>query len=94
MKLSGGRDNGDGGTHEPSGQWKVVPTPRVSILPNGHTDLDEAKDRFRRVREPPLRISQPCVTEANASDAVRMLYGSNFNTATYSWALKHTTVVV
>ena len=51
MKLSGGRDNGDGGTHEPSGQWKVVSTPRLSILPDGHTDLDEAKVIFRRVRE-------------------------------------------
>ena len=82
MKLIGGKENGDGGTHKPSGQWKVVSSPRLSIvLPDGHTDLDEAKDRFRRVREPPLRISQPCVTEANASDAVRILYGSNFNTA-------------
>ena len=51
VKLSGGRDNGDGGTHEPSGQWKVVSTPRLSILPDGHTDLDEAKVIFRRVRE-------------------------------------------
>ena len=58
VKFIGGRDNGDGGTHKPSGQWKVVSTPRLSILPDGHTDLldVEAKDIFRRVRELLLQL--------------------------------------
>ena len=51
VKLNGGRDNGDGGTHKPSGQWKVVSGPTSSILPDGHEDSNEAIYTFRRVRE-------------------------------------------
>ena len=51
MKLIRGKDNGDGGTHKPSGQWMTVSFPRSSILPDGHEDSDEATDRFRRLRE-------------------------------------------
>ena len=51
MKLIRGKDNGDGGTHQPCGQWMTVSFPRSSILPDGHEDSDEATDRFRRVRE-------------------------------------------
>ena len=50
MKFNGAKDNGDGGTHTPSGQWMTVSFPRSSILPDGHEDEDEAKDVFRRVR--------------------------------------------
>ena len=49
-KLIWGKDNGDGGTHKPSGQWMTVSVPRLSILPDVHEDSDEAKDVFRRVR--------------------------------------------
>ena len=45
-----GKDNGDGGIHRPSGQWMVVSFPRLSILPDGHEDSDEAKDTFRSIR--------------------------------------------
>ena len=54
MKLIGGKDNGDGGTHKPSGQWMTVSPPRLSILLDGHENSDEATDTFRRVREPVL----------------------------------------
>ena len=54
MKLIRGKDSGDGGIHQPSGQWMVVVSPRLSILFDGHDDSDEAKDTFRRVREPRL----------------------------------------
>ena len=67
MKLIRGKDNGDGGTHKPSGQWMTPSFPRSSILLDGHEDSDEATDTFRRVRKlvlPMLRISQPCVREA------------------------------
>ena len=46
----GGKDNGDGGIHRPSGQWMVVSFPKLSILPDGHEDSDEAKDTFRSIR--------------------------------------------
>ena len=65
MKLIRGKDNGDGGIHKPSGQWMTVSFPRSSILLNGHDDLDEANDTFRRVRELKLKMSQPCVPEAD-----------------------------
>ena len=54
MKFIGAKDNGDGGIHRPSGQSVTVSVPRFSILPDGHEDSDEAKDVFRRVREPML----------------------------------------
>ena len=56
MKLIGGRFSGDGGTHQPSGQYMVVliPSDRSSILPDGHEDSDEATEMFRRVRVPSL----------------------------------------
>ena len=63
VKFIGGKENGDGGTHKPSGQWMMVSSPRTSILLDGHEDLDEAKEIFRRVRWlllSPL-ISQACV---------------------------------
>ena len=50
MKFIGGKDNGDGGIHRPSGQWMLVFSPRLSILPDGHKDVDEAKDTFRSIR--------------------------------------------
>ena len=50
VNFIGGKDNGDGGTHKPSGQWMTVSVARVSILPDVHEDSDEAKDVFRRVR--------------------------------------------
>eukprot|EP00964_Phaeocystis_antarctica_P055728 scaffold32801_cov66-Phaeocystis_antarctica.AAC.2 len=50
VKFIGGKVNGDGGIHQPSGQWMTVPLPRSSILPDGHEDSDEATDTFRRVR--------------------------------------------
>ena len=50
MKLIGAKENGDGGPHQPSGQWMTVCLPRSSILPDRHKD--EAKDIFRRLREP------------------------------------------
>ena len=53
-KFIGGKDNGDGGTHKPSGQWMTVYFPRLSILPDVHDESDEAKDVFCRVREPSL----------------------------------------
>ena len=49
MKFIGGKDNGDGGIHRPSGQWMTVSVPRSSILPDGHEDSDEANETFRRV---------------------------------------------
>ena len=55
MKLIGDKTNGDGGVHRPSGQWMTVSLPRLSILPDGHEDLDEAIDKFRRVRVPDER---------------------------------------
>ena len=63
MKFIGGKDNGGGGIHRPSGQWMTVSAARLSILPDGQEDLDEATEKFRRVAklEPVLYISQPCV---------------------------------
>ena len=53
--FAGGQTNGDGGTHQPSGQWIVVSSSRSSMLvPFGHEDSDEATDIFRRVRVPVL----------------------------------------
>ena len=51
MKFIGGKDNGDGGIHRPSGQWMTVSVARLSILPDGQEDLDEATEKFRRVRK-------------------------------------------
>ena len=65
MKFSGAKVNGNGGIHKPSGQWMTVSSPRSSIFLDGQEDLDEAKEVFRRVREPTLRMLQPCVREAN-----------------------------
>ena len=50
VKFIGGRSSVGGGTHQPSGQWMVVSSPRLSILPDGHEDSDEATEMFRRVR--------------------------------------------
>ena len=50
MKLIEGKVSGDGGTHQPSGQWMTVSFPKTSIVPDGHEDSDEANDVFRRVR--------------------------------------------
>ena len=62
MKLIAGRDKGDGGTHQPSGQWMVVASARSSILPDGHEDSDEATEMFRRVSVPELKMLHPaCV---------------------------------
>ena len=71
MKLIRGKDNGDGGTHKPSGQWMTVSIPRSSILPDGHADSDEATDTFRRVKEllTQLKMSQPCVREQTSGRA-------------------------
>ena len=52
VNFIGGKDNGDGGTHKPSGQWMTVSFARTSILLDWHEDSDEAKDVFRRVRWP------------------------------------------
>ena len=52
VKFIGGRDQGTGGAHKPSGQWMVVDSARLSIKLNGHEDLDEAAEMFRRVRVP------------------------------------------
>ena len=38
----------------------TVSFPRLSILPDGHEDSDEATDIFRRVRDLPLSISHAC----------------------------------
>ena len=46
--------SGDGGIHQPSGQWMTVFVPRSSILLDRHDDDEEATERFRRVREPVL----------------------------------------
>ena len=54
VNFIGGKDNGDGGIHKPSGQWMTVSFPRLSILPDVHDESDEAKDVFCRVREPSL----------------------------------------
>ena len=54
MKFMGGKDNGDGGIHRPSGQWMLVFFPRLSILPDGHEDDEEATEKFRRMRVPEL----------------------------------------
>ena len=59
MKFIGGRDKGDGGTHQPSGQWMVVDSARLSILRDGHEDSDEATEMFRKVRVPVLSILHP-----------------------------------
>ena len=56
MKFIRVKDNGDGGIHKPSGQWMVVPTPRLSILLDGHEDLDEATDTFSRVKKEPVLL--------------------------------------
>ncbi len=62
MKFIGVRVKGDGGTHKPSGQWIVVPFTRLSILPDGHEDSDEATEMFRRVSVPELKMLHPaCV---------------------------------
>ena len=62
VKFITGRDKGDGGTHQPSGQWIVVPSDRRSILPSGHEDSDEATEMFRRVSVPELKMLHPaCV---------------------------------
>ena len=53
VKFIGGRASGDG-AHQPSGQWMVVASPRLSILPDGHADLDEATEMFCRVSVPVL----------------------------------------
>ena len=52
VKFIGGKVSGDFGTHKPRGQWMTVSSPKTSIVPDGHEDSDEAKDVFRRVREP------------------------------------------
>ena len=54
MKFIGGKSSGDGETHRPNGQWMSVSFARLSILPDGHEDSDEATERFRRVRVPEL----------------------------------------
>ena len=50
VKVIGAKISGDGGTHQPSGQWMTVSVPRSSILLDGHEDVDEAKDTFRSIR--------------------------------------------
>ena len=40
-----------------------VSGPRLSILPDGHENSDEATERFRRVRVPALKMLHPCVGE-------------------------------
>ena len=58
VKFIGGKFSGDGEIHQPSWQWMVVSSPRLTMMSDRHVDSDEAKDTFRSVSSPELKTSQ------------------------------------
>ncbi len=79
MKLIGGKANGDGGIHRPSGQWMVVYFPRLSIRPDGHDDEDEATEIFCRVMFAKLspKMPHPWVRKSRVLGACVRVFGPN-----------------
>ena len=72
----------------------VVLCPRLSMLSDGHEDLDEANDTFRRVRVPALKMSHPWVRKRCGSYGLNSIKKFRTRARTLVAVLEYTLVLI